>query len=145
MVTNLFISVISAGSFVVKDCGRGNSQPDINLGEGLPEPVRALAGRLFEMRLGAVQGLKQCHDVALVGLLSRGEAGFVHAVVDLVVLPLVGLVDLLAQILGVELNAAVLFVDEVVELHSRQHQISVSEGRYIPPSQTFSGFHYSHC
>ena len=68
------------------------------------------------MGLGTIQRLEERDDVALVRLLGGGEAGLVHAVVDLVVLPLVGLVDLLAKSLGVELNAAVLFVDDVVEL-----------------------------
>jgi len=96
--------------------GTGDSQPDINLGQCLAKPVRPLGCRLLEMGLGAVEGLKEGDHVPLVGGLGGGEARLVDAVVDLVVLPLVGLVDLRAQGLGVELDGAVLFVDEVVEL-----------------------------
>jgi hypothetical protein len=74
------------------------------------------------VRLGAVQRLKQGNDITLVGLLGRGEARLVHAVVDLVVLPLVRLVDLRAESLWIELDLAVLFVDEVVELFHRACQ-----------------------
>ncbi len=68
------------------------------------------------MGLGAVEGLEQRNHIPVVGGLGRGKARLVDAVVDLVVLPLVGLVDLRAQGLGVEVDGAVLFVDEVVEL-----------------------------
>lgn len=90
-------------------------QPDINLRQRLPKPVRPLARRL-EMLLGAVQRLKQRDHIPLIRLLSSGKPRLVHAIVDLVVLPLMRRVDLLAEVLWVELDAAVFFVDEVVEL-----------------------------
>lgn len=68
------------------------------------------------MLFGPIQGLKQREHIPLVGLLRRGEAGLVHTVVDQVILPLVCLVDLLAQGLRVEVNLAVFRGDEVVEL-----------------------------
>lgn len=68
------------------------------------------------MRLRLVERLEQGDDVALVGLLRGGEARLVDAVVDLVVRPLVCLVDLRAEGLRVGVDVAVLFVNEVVEL-----------------------------
>lgn len=98
---------------------RVHSQPDIDLSQGLAEPVGPLGRGLLQVLLGAVQRLEQGNYVALVRLLGGGEARLVHAVVDLVVLPLVGLVDLRAESLWVELDLAVLFVDEAVELFPR--------------------------
>lgn len=95
-------------------------QPNINLGKDLPKPVRPLARGLLQVRLAAVQGFKQRNHVPLVGLLSGGKARLVHAVVDLVVLPLVRLIDLLAEGLGVEFRLAVFLLDEVVELPPSQ-------------------------
>ncbi len=68
------------------------------------------------MGLGLVEGVEEGGDVALVGVLGGGEAALVDAVVDLVVLPLVGGVDLGAQGVGIELDGAVLFVDDIVKL-----------------------------
>ena len=45
----------------------------------------------------------------------RCEAGFVDAVIDVVVSPVVGFVNLLLQVLRVEVDFAVLFGQEVVE------------------------------
>lgn len=58
------------------------------------------------MLLDAVEGLEQGHDVALVRLLGGGEAALVDAVVDQVVGPLAGLVNVLAQGLGVQVEVA---------------------------------------
>lgn len=149
MVTNLFTWILSALPTSKDTNSKTNSQPNIYFGNGLPKPVRPLTGRLLEMGLGAVQRLEQRDDVALVRLLGRGEAGLVHAVVDLVVLPLVGLVDLLAKSLGVELDAAVLFVDDVVELVQLSGNPSFGQRNkacvYSPPSQTSSESRCSHC
>lgn len=68
------------------------------------------------MLLGAVQRLKERHHVALVRLARRGKARLVHAVVDEVVRPLVRLLDLLLQVLGVQLDGPVLLIQEVVKL-----------------------------
>jgi len=69
------------------------------------------------MLLGAVEGVEESDDVALVGGLGGGEAALVDAVVDQVVLPLVGGVDVGAQGLRVEVHGAVFLVgDNIVEL-----------------------------
>lgn len=115
MVTNLFEKKYSSALFSL-GLSQENVQPNIDLSQGLAKPVGPLGRGLLEMRLGAVQRLKQGNDITLVGLLGGGEARLVHAVVDLVVLPLVRLVDLRAESFRVELDLAVLFVDEVVEL-----------------------------
>ncbi len=93
-----------------------NSQPDVDLGDVGAEPVGAALGGGGKVGLGTVEGVEDGDDAALVGGLRGGEAALVDAVVDPVVLPLVRLVDLLAPCLGVQLDAAVLFLDEVVEL-----------------------------
>ncbi|KAI6769264.1 hypothetical protein HG531_010368 [Fusarium graminearum] len=68
------------------------------------------------MLLGAVQRLKESHNVALVSLACGSKARLVHAVVDAAVLPLMRLLNLLLQVLGVQLDGLVLLVQKVVKL-----------------------------
>lgn len=89
------------------------------------------------MLLCAVEGFKERNDVVLVGVGCGGEAGFVDTVVNEVVGPGVGLVDLTAERLGVELDGALLVIEEVVELakdHVSQN-ISTHTSRNIEKSQ----------
>lgn len=90
-------------------------QPDICLGELLAKVVWP-AGLGRDVLLCAVEGFKEGVDVALVGVGCGGEAGLVDAVVDEVVGPGVGLVDLAAERFGVELDGAVLVIEEAVKL-----------------------------
>lgn len=94
----------------------GHVEPNVGLGDVLAKVIRPLDRRGLQMRLRLVERLEQGDDVALVGLLRGGEARLVDAVVDLVVRPLVCLVDLRAEGLRVGVDVAVLFVNEVVEL-----------------------------
>lgn len=93
-----------------------DSQPDVHLSQLLAEPERSLPARRGQVRLGPVERLEECPDVALVGLLRGREAGLVDAVVDLVVVPLVGLVDLRLQGGWVQYDVAVLVVQVLIEL-----------------------------
>lgn len=90
-------------------------QPDVRLGEGLAEEVRAV-GLRGEVLLCAVEGLEDADDALLVGLAGGGEAGLVDAVVDAVVCPRVGLFDLALQALWVKGNSAVFLLNQVVKL-----------------------------
>jgi len=96
----------------------GRVQAHIGLGDVGAVVVRAAAvlGVLGEMGLGAVERLEQRVHVLLVRFLRRGEAGLVHAVVDVVVGPVVGGVDFLLEILGQQVDVAVLRGQQVVEL-----------------------------
>lgn len=78
----------------------GRIQPNIRLGDMLPEQERLVA-RLGEVVLDAIQGLEQRVDVGLVGLLGRREAGLVDPVVDERVDPFVHGVDFGPQVFGV--------------------------------------------
>lgn len=69
------------------------------------------------MLLGAVQGLEEGDDVALVSIGRGGETRLVDTVVDEIVLPLVGLFNIVSERLGVNVDAAVLFIQELVKLH----------------------------
>ncbi len=95
--------------------GEKNVQPDIDFGQGLAKVVRTLV-LAREVLLGAVEGFKEGHDVALIGLSRGGEARLVDTVVDEVVLPLVGVFNVAAQRLGVNVNGTVLLVQQFVKL-----------------------------
>lgn len=89
-------------------------QPYVCLCELFAKVVGAfLAG---EVLLRAVERLKEGVDVTLIGFRCGGKARFVDAVVDKVVGPGVGVVDLAAQRFRVQLDGAVLVVEEVIEL-----------------------------
>lgn len=92
-------------------------QSHISLGELLAEPVRAVL-LLGQVLLAAVEGLEERGDVALVGFGGGGEAGLIDAVVDEVVDPGVGFVDLSGKVLGVEDDGAVFLINQVVKLSS---------------------------
>jgi hypothetical protein len=70
------------------------------------------------MGLGLVESLEQGEHIPLVGFLGGCEARLVHAVVDFVVGPLVGLFDLRLQSLREEDYLSVLFVNDIVKLNS---------------------------
>lgn len=66
---------------------------------------------------------EQCGYGLLVRFLSRSEAGLVYAIVDVVVCPLIGFVNLFPECFGIQLNSLVfvLLGEEVVELVTRKH------------------------
>lgn len=68
-------------------------QPHVSLGDVLAEEVGAL-GLRGEVLLCAVEGLEDAGDALFVGFAGGGKACLVDAVVDVVVSPRVGLVDL---------------------------------------------------
>jgi len=71
------------------------------------------------MVLGLLEGLEQDLQVPFVRLLGGGESGLVDTVVDLVIVPVVRLLDLLLEGLGIQDYAAVFLVDDVVKLRTR--------------------------
>lgn len=95
-------------------------QADVGLGD-LVAKVERPRRVLREVRFCAVQGGEEGLDVLLVGLGRGCEAGLVHAVVDEIVGPLVGIVNLLSQILRVEVDLFVLVFYEVIKLNTVQH------------------------
>lgn len=94
----------------------GREEPDISLGDGGAK----VEGRLGALRSGEVGfdlvegGEKRCYG-SVVGFLGGREAGFVDAVVDVVVGPFVGGFDLGSEGLWVEIDFFVGFGKDVVE------------------------------
>lgn len=78
-----------------------------------PTVIRGVVG---EMGFGVIERFEEGVDVFLVGFLGGGEAGFVHAVVDVVVGPIVGFVDFVLEGSGEEIDGFVLLGQQVVEL-----------------------------
>ena len=95
----------------------GGEQPDISLGDGGAEEERCL-GRgcgCGEVGFDAVEGGEEGRDGLAVGLLGSCEAGLVDAVVDVVVDPVVGVFDLLAERGREWVDLLVFLGEEVVE------------------------------
>lgn len=94
----------------------GRVESDISFGDGVPEEV-GRGGELFgEVGFDSVEGGEEGRDGFFVGLLRGCEAGFVDAVVDVVVDPFVGRVDFGVEGFRVEVDFLVLLREEVVEL-----------------------------
>jgi hypothetical protein len=75
------------------------------------------------MLLNPIQRLKQRNHILLIRLLRRGKPGLVHPVIDLVIVPLVGLVNLLPQILRVQVELfGILVVQKVIKLRVEHAQ-----------------------
>jgi len=96
----------------------GRVQTDVGLRDVRPVVVRSavIRGVFGEMGFGAIERFEEGVDVVLVGFLGGGEAGFVHAVVDVVVGPVVGFVDFALEGFGQEVDGFVLLGQQVVEL-----------------------------
>lgn len=92
-----------------------NSQSNIGLGKG-GSKVKRPTLLLSQVLLRAVERLEKRHHVALIRLAGSRKACLVNAVVDAVIGPGVGLLNLLLELLGVQLDSSVLFLDEVVKL-----------------------------
>lgn len=91
-------------------------EPDIRFCDRRAEIERlACFLRVREVRFDLVQGREERRDGLLVGLLRGCEAGLVHAVVDVVVGPLVCRFDLGAQRRGEEVYGFVGVGEEVVK------------------------------
>lgn len=94
----------------------GRVEPDIRLGDGIPVEINlALFLPRGQMGLDPVQRREEGDDRFVVCFLRGGEAGFVDAVVDVVVDPFVGGFDVAAEGRGEEVDFAVFRGDEVVE------------------------------
>lgn len=68
------------------------------------------------MLLCAVQSFEESDDVLFIGFSSGREARLVDTVVDQVISPLVNFLNLILKILGVRLNVAIPFLNDVVKL-----------------------------
>lgn len=94
----------------------GGEQPHVGFSESVTSKVLLPVGvAIIENGFNPVQVLKHIGTLLVVHLLSGGEPGLVHPIVDVVVDPAVELVDLLLQVLGVQVDLLVFVVDQVVE------------------------------
>ena len=91
----------------------GRVQSHIRFGDALSEIERRCL--LREMLLCAVEGREERLNGFLVCGLGGGEAGFIDAVVDVVVGPVVRAFDLTSKFLGKQINGLVLLREQVVE------------------------------
>lgn len=93
----------------------GCEEADIGLGDGFAEEKGRGGELLGQVSFDFIQRGKKRRDGFFVRFLRGCEAGFVDAVVDIVVDPFVGGVDGTAVGCGEEVDFLVLFWDEVVE------------------------------
>ncbi len=107
-------------------------QADISLGDGVAEEVWRDGGLLGEVGFDFVEGGEEgCYGL-FVGFLGGCEAGFVDAVVDVVVDPFVGGVDVGAVGGWVEVDFLVLLWKQVVELVvEHADDFRALEGRWL--------------
>lgn len=93
---------------------KSSLQPDIDFSEAFAKPVRPTSR--CKMVLNLVKSFeKLCYDT-LICFLSAGNAAFVHAVVDVVVMPLVNFINLALQRLGIQRHVAIFWINDVVKL-----------------------------
>lgn len=111
-IANVALEVLDVNGVEADQC---DIQSDIGLGNILAKPVGSLL--LFtQMLLSLVESFKKSNHVALVRFGCGCETGLVDAIVYEVVVPGVGFVNLRAEVLGVQHDRTVLFVNEVVKL-----------------------------
>jgi len=87
----------------------GCVEADVGFGYGSAKVEGAFFGGGAQVLLCAVERFEEGSDGFFVGFLGSGKAGFVDAVVDVVVGPVVRLFDLLLQTCGEQFYFLVLF------------------------------------
>ena len=97
----------------------GRVEPDICLGDRAAMVVRSVLDP-GQVLLYPIKGFEELNHGFLVRFLCRCEAGTVDAVVDIVVCPLVRLLDLLPQSFREEVHALVLLREEIIKLEYDQ-------------------------
>ena len=98
------------------EADNSREKPDISLGDGGAKVERRLGAlRSGEVGFDLVEGGEERCYGSVVGFLSGCEAGFVDAVVDVVVGPFVSGLDLASEGLWVEIDFFVGFGKDVVE------------------------------
>lgn len=113
-VANVALEVLHVDGVEADD---GREESDVGLGDRVAKVV--LAAFLVALRkvgFGAVERGEERRDVALVRFLRGGEAGFVDAVVDVVVGPGVCFFNLGLELCREEVYVLVLVLDQVVKL-----------------------------
>lgn len=100
---------------------RNDLQSYVHFGQRLAKPIGTLL-LLPEMLLDAVESFKEGNDVVLVRLRRGGETRLVDAIVNEVVLPDMCLFNVLAESLGVQVDAAVLLIKKAVKLVTELEQ-----------------------
>lgn len=109
-IANITLKVLDIDGVKADDRSK---EPNIHLGDVVAEVVGGFG--TSKIRLDLIEGGEECSDGLLVGLLGGCEAGFVDAVVDVVVGPFVCGVNLGAEGLREEVDLFVLVCEEVVE------------------------------
>lgn len=109
-IANITLKVLDIDGVKADDRSK---EPNIRLGDVVAEVVVGFG--TSKIRLDLIEGGEECSDGLLVGLLGGCEAGFVDAIVDVVVGPFVCGVDLGAEGLREEVDLFVLVCEEVVE------------------------------
>lgn len=89
-------------------------EPDIGLGDIFAVIERSRPS--CKMRLRAVERFEECGDGFLVSFLGSGEARLVDAVVDVIIGPVISLLDVLLQIVREENHVFVFLGEEIVKL-----------------------------
>ncbi|QGW33453.1 hypothetical protein MAA44156_03270 [Mycobacterium avium subsp. avium] len=116
--------------------GQGGEQPHVGLGDGVAHQVSPIGQPIAH----PVQRGEQPVVGRLVGLLRTGEAAPVHTVVDFGVHPLVHLIDLGAQPLGVQLGRTVAVVCGPLRRQIQRHLREVV-GHHRPGPDVHDGGH----
>lgn len=63
-----------------------------------------------------VETVEQGSHIFLICLLSRREPRFIHPVIDIIIRPLIRLLNLLLQILREQVDRAILLINDIIEL-----------------------------
>lgn len=101
----------------------GRVEPDIALGNVGAIVVRSVLDTR-EMRFHAIEGFEELYDGLFICFCCGCKTGAVHAIVDVVVGPLIRLLDFLPQCFREEIHAFIFFGEQIIELLCYQPRLS---------------------
>jgi hypothetical protein len=102
----------------------GRVESNIGLGDRPAVVVRSIFD-LRKMFLDPIKRFEELHNGCIVRLLRGSKARAIHTIVDIVIGPLVRLLDLLPQDVWEEIYALVLLGEKVIELSYYQPRFSL--------------------
>lgn len=113
-ITQIALEVLHVDRVEADD---SSEQSDISLGDLIAEEVGLRGGLLLrKMSLNLVERAKERSDSLFVGFLSGCKAGLVHAVVDVIIDPFIGSIDISLQGLGEQVHLLELLWEDIIEL-----------------------------
>lgn len=112
-IANVGLEMLNVDDVEAND---GGVETNIRFGDVLAEVVRVCGlGKVF---LDTVEGGEELSDGLIICLFRGGKSGSIDTIVDVVVCPVIGGLDILLKVFGIQDYIAVFLLDQIIELYA---------------------------